>query len=160
MLVSRRIRAFPVPAGASFETPLRLLLRMRGEGVRSRLWRPLREADGCQRAAPSGRSLSAPAFRVDRGVAREASGSTMCVNARAGAALAHGSFRRTGAAGLLVLPGPEAPLPEPGLRSGAARRRPGPPGAGLRAPAQDRVSLPHLATPRERAPRGAGLHML
>ena len=44
---------------------------------------------------------------------REGRPARLYVNARAGEALAHGSFRRTGAAGLRVPPWPEAPLPGP-----------------------------------------------
>jgi hypothetical protein len=81
-----------------------------------------------------------------------------CMMMKSRMALAHGSFRRTG----------DATLPISGW-GGAHCREPGPePRAGpacslgllpqgLRAPLQDRVLLPLLATPRERAPRGTEL---
>src|SRR3712207_356763 len=52
---------------------------------------------------------------------------------------------------------PEAGSLPPGPAATAARRQPGPPGTGLRAPAQDRVRLPPVTTPRESAPRGEEL---
>ncbi len=170
---SRRMGASPVLSGPSFETqPYGCSSGWRGVVVEALIepdfqmrtvWasrsEPALQAGG--KPMSKSQRLRAGAFRLQpEGLIegwRERRPARLYVLARAGAALAHGSFRRTGAAGLRVPPWPEAPLPEPGAGSRAARRQPGPLARRLRALLRDRAPPPHLATPRERAPRGAGL---
>src|SRR5918994_2550672 len=89
------------------------------------------------------------------------SGSMLCDDEEPEAALAHGSFRRTGDAALPIVSsgGTSRRKPGLGLRAGPAHSL-GLSSQGLRAPARDRALLPHPATPRERAPRGTGLSHL
>src|ERR671912_821899 len=107
--------------------------------------------------------LRAGAFRPQPGETIEGwrerrSGSMLYDDEEPEAALAHGSFRRTGDADLPIVSSGGAPRRKPGLRlrAGPAHSL-GLSSQGLRAPAQDRALLPQLTTPRERAPRGTRL---
>src|ERR687893_2801934 len=86
------------------------------------------------------------------------SGSMLYDDEEPEAALAHGSFRRTGDADLPIVSSGGTSRRKPGLRlrAGPAHSL-GLSSQGLRAPARDRALLPLLATPRERAPRGTRL---
>src|SRR5919112_6377257 len=86
------------------------------------------------------------------------SGSMLYDDEEPEAALAHGSFRRTGDADPPIVSSGGTHFREPGLglRAGPACSL-GLLPQGLRDPAQDCVLLPLLTTPRERAPRGPEL---
>src|ERR671912_256849 len=114
----------------------------------------------------AGQHLRAGAFRLQpegllEGWRERRSGSMLYDDEEPEAALAHGSFRRTGDANPPIVSSGGAPWRKPGLglRAGPAHSL-GLLRQGLRDPAQDRTLLPQPATPRERAPRGTRLHTI